>query len=76
MSGLIKALIPACTIKKIIKNKPVNAITHFLPIEEVNSSDHFIYINLKGRNQVSAKILPERQKLTKVLHYNRKANDI
>jgi hypothetical protein len=36
------ALIPTCTIKKEIRNKPVRPITNFLPIDEVKNSDHFI----------------------------------
>src|ERR1700741_2780928 len=43
------ALRLTCIIKKAIKNKPVSAITHFLPIEEVNNSDHFIFMSILER---------------------------
>jgi hypothetical protein len=38
----MQALIPTCTTRKEIRNKPVNPITSFFPTEEVNNSDHFI----------------------------------
>jgi len=31
----MQELIPACTIKKVIRKRPVRAIVNFLPIEEV-----------------------------------------
>jgi len=33
---------PTCTIKKEIRNKPVSAITIFLPTADVKKKDHFI----------------------------------
>ena len=33
---------PACTTKKLMRKRPVNAITNFLPMEDVKNSDHFI----------------------------------
>jgi hypothetical protein len=44
----IQALIPACTTRKEIKNKPVKPITNFLPTEEEKNSDHFICMKSGG----------------------------
>jgi hypothetical protein len=38
----MQELRPTCTSKKVIKNKPVNAITSFLPTADVKKYDHFI----------------------------------
>jgi hypothetical protein len=38
----MQALRPTCTIRNVIRNKPVKAITIFLPIAVVKKKDHFI----------------------------------
>jgi hypothetical protein len=40
----MQELRPTCTIRKEIRNKPVSAITIFLPTAEVKNCDHFIKI--------------------------------
>ena len=39
----MQELSPTWTIKNVIKNKPVSAITIFLPTAEVKKKDHFIF---------------------------------
>ena len=39
----MQELNPTWTIKNVIKNKPVSAITTFLPTAEVKKKDHFIF---------------------------------
>src|ERR1043165_3103980 len=38
----MQAFTVTCTIKNKIRDKPVTAITNFLPTDEVKNSDHFI----------------------------------
>ena len=59
----MQELSPTCTIKNVIRNKPVSAITIFLPTAEVKKKDHFIFveeevekINIKiGRDEYTCK---------------------
>ena len=50
---------PTCTNKKAIKNKPVNAITSFLPTAEVKKYDHFIF-QTEGVEKFDAKVREDR----------------
>jgi hypothetical protein len=56
----IHELRPTCTIRKEIRNKPVNAITSFLPTAEVKNWDHFIVS--EGVEKFDAKVSPDSQK--------------
>ena len=80
------ALTPACTTRKVIRNKPVKAITHFFPIEDENNSDQFIskfyeeYL-LPQRGFMVAKITSERQNSAEIFEnktqvFNRKESSV
>ena len=56
---------PTCIIKKDMRNKPVSAITIFLPTAEVKKCDHFIN-KTKGVEKFDAKVSPDCQKIKKL----------
>ena len=65
----IQELRPAWTTRKEIRNKPVKAITIFLPTAEVKNWDHFISYQ-EGLKKFDAKVSSDYEKLKFIQNEN------